>query len=217
MPRPNLIRSDHHPYHITARCNNKQFFPLPLFEMWEIFMSHLYFIHREFGVGIHSFVLMGNHFHLLCHTPQGNIDEVMMRLMKRTSDEVNRRTNSVNHLWGTRYKWSVIQARPYYYQVYKYIYQNPLRAKIVDKVENYPFSTLVKKSPFPLHSFLPFAFGGSQGELAWINDIFQEKQSSAIRAGLRKGTFELSQPLVNNHLRIGVSTRKRVSNDRDGL
>ncbi len=210
MPRPNLVRSDRHPYHITARCNNKQFFPLPLHEMWEIFVSHLYFIHREFGVGIHSFVLMGNHFHLLCHTPQGNIDEVMMRFMKRTSDEVNRRTNSINHLWGTRYKWSVIQAQPYYYQVYKYIYQNPLRAKIVDRAENYPYSTLTQKTPFPLHSFLPFAFGGSKGELIWINDIFKDEQTSAIRAGLKKGNFELSERSNFNLLSLKSARRAQA-------
>ncbi len=204
MPRPNLIRSDRHPYHITARCNNKEFFPLPLNQMWEIFMSHLYFIHQEFGVGIHSFVLMGNHFHLLCHTPQGNIDQAMMSFMKRTSDEVNRRTHSINHLWGTRYKWSVIEARPYYYQVYKYIYQNPVRAKIVDKVEKYPYSSLVQKTPFPLHSFLPFAFGGTRGETAWLNDQFENEQQTAIRSGLKKGLFEVNRKSFENLLRITV-------------
>lgn len=208
MPRPNLIRSDRHPYHITARCNNKEFFPLPLETMWEIFMSHLYFIHQEFGVGIHSFVLMGNHFHLLCHTPQGNIDQAMMSFMKRTADEVNRKTNSINHLWGTRYKWSVIEAQPYYYQVYKYIYQNPLRAKIVNRAENYPYSSLVRKTPFPLHSFLPFAFGGSKGELMWINDIFKEDQSSAIKAGLRKGQYEISGKGFESLLRINPAGKR---------
>ena len=203
MPRPQLIRCDLHPYHITARCNNKEFFPLPLGEMWEIFMSHLYFIHREFGVCIHSFVLMGNHFHLLCHTPQANIDEAMMSFMRRTAQEVNRRSMSVNHLWGQRYKWSVIQAPPYYYQVYKYIYQNPMRAKVVKKVELYPFSTLIRNTPFPLHSFLPFAFAGKQGEIVWLNDIIHDDDQMAIRSGLKKGIFEVNRN-YKNHLKIKI-------------
>lgn len=204
MPRPHLIRCDRHPYHITARVNNKDFFPLPLEQMWDIFMSHLYFIHREFGVCIHSFVLMGNHFHLLCHTPQSNVDEAMMSFMRRTAQEVNRRNQSINHLWGTRYKWSVIEAPPYYYQVYKYIYQNPLRARIVEDVGTYQYSTLVRKAPFPLHSFLPFAFGGTKGELIWLNDRIHIEDQEAIQAGLKKGSFKVNRGRMGSILKIKI-------------
>ena len=193
MPRPLLVRSSTHSYHITARCNNKEFFPLPMDKMWSIFLSHLSYINKEFAVSIHAFVLMGNHFHLLCHTPHANIDKAMMIFMKRISDEVHFKTKSMNHLWGSRYKWSLIQSQGHYYQVYKYIYQNPLRAKIVANVQSYPYSTLQTKVPFPLHSFLSIAFGGKEGEFFWLNDVFKEDLSDAIRKGLRKGNFKLNQ------------------------
>jgi putative transposase len=193
MPRPNLIRSETHPYHITSRCNNKEFFPIPLDDVWSIMMKLLERLHRDHGLAIHAFVLMGNHFHLLCHTPRANIDECMHLFMRQTSLEINRRNSSQNHLWGGRYRWSLIEAQRYYYQVYRYIYQNPLRAKIVNRVEDYPFSTLMKSPPFPLHSSLSFSFGGAEGEKLWLNEKYDEEDLNLIKLGLKKSQFSVDK------------------------
>ena len=104
MPRSLLIRSDIHPYHITSRCNNKEFFPLPLREVWPIMLNRLRQTHEAHNLAIHAFVLMGNHFHLLCHTPKSNIDEAMHFFLRMTSVDINIRARTKNHLWGGRYK-----------------------------------------------------------------------------------------------------------------
>ena len=197
MPRPNLIRSNIHPYHITARCNNKEFFPIPMEEMWEICLKHLKYLHKDHEIKVHAFVLMGNHFHLLCQTPRANIDQAMMVFMKKISDDVHLKNNTMNHLWGSRYKWSLIQSQAYYYQVYKYIYQNPLRAKITSLVQDYPFSTLNEDLPFPIYSHISMAFGGRKGELHWLNDVLKEHHSTGIKRGLKKGNFKLAKKVIS--------------------
>lgn len=202
MPRPLLIRSDHHPYHITCRCNNKEFFPLPLEEVWQIMVKELHYVHKEFSLAIHAFVLMGNHLHLLCHTPKANLDQIMHYFMRRTSFVIMRRAQSINHLWGGRYKWSLIDSQTHYYQVYRYIYQNPIRAGLVDKVENYSFSTLRTPVPFPLHSFVPMAFGGEEGELIWLNERFDKEDQELIKLGLRKSQFDINRRKLKAFLRL---------------
>lgn len=186
-----LIRSEIHPYHITGRTNNKDFFPLPLDEVWNICLKRLHHVHSTKSLAIHAFVLMGNHFHLLCHTPKANIDECMHEFMRSVSSEINKRLKKHNHLWGGRYKWSLISSQKHYLQVYRYIYQNPIRAKIVSKVEDYPFSTLQKDLPFPIHSHVSMSFGGIEGERIWLNQIYREDEIRLIRLGLRRFEFDI--------------------------
>lgn len=193
MPRQLLVKSETHPYHITSRCNNKEFFPLPLSEVWEIMLAQLKRCHVEHSMGIHAFVLMGNHFHLLCHTPKANIDECMHSFLRMVSIIVNRRASSVNHLWGGRYRWSLIDSQRHYYQVYRYIFQNPIRAGIANRVENYPYSTLRKDLPFPLHSNVSMSFCGEEGELLWLNEKYDNEDVALIKSGLRKYQFDLNK------------------------
>lgn len=193
MPRPLLIRSDIHPYHITSRCNNKEFFPLPLEEVWVIMLKLLRRAYKEQELAIHAFVLMGNHFHLLCHTPKANIDECMHTFLRLTSVEINRRSHAQNHLWGGRYRWSLIDSQRHYYQVYRYIYQNPIRAGLVTKVQDYEFSTLKNDIPFPLHTSVPLSFGGHEGELIWLNEMYDEEDLDIIKMGLKKSQFHVEK------------------------
>lgn len=193
MGRPLLIRCEKHPYHITSRCNNQVFFPLPLEQTWAIMTQVLLETHKKYHLYIHAFVLMGNHFHLLCHTPKANLDEAMRYFLREVSIRITRQSNSMNHLWGGRYRWSLIQSQNYYYQVYRYIFQNPVRAKIVSHVEDYPFSTLSEAVPFPLHSFIPMSFGGLAGEKIWLNQQYDEEDRKLIHLGLKKNQFDINK------------------------
>lgn len=193
MPRPLLIKSDSHPYHITSRCNNKEFFPLPLDLVWPIMLKHLKRCQVEKSLAIHAFVLMGNHFHLLCHTPLSNIDECMHSFLRSVSIEINRLAQKQNHLWSGRYRWSLINSQRHYYQVYRYIYQNPIRAKIVTNVQDYPWTTLGKLLPFPIHSNVPMTFCGEEGELIWLNEKYEEEDLNLIKLGLRKHQFDFDK------------------------
>ena len=204
MSRPLLIRSQKHPYHITGRCNNKEFFPLPLNEVWPIMMKYLRRCHDEHNLAIHAFVLMGNHFHLLCHTPQGNIDECMHLFMRSTSVEISERAKSMNHLWGGRYRWSLIESQRHYYQVYRYIYQNPIRSGLVKNVQDYKWNTLGGGLPFPLHTSVPLSFCGEEGELVWLNERYENEDIDLIRLGLRKQYFDLSQRRLKAFNKLSV-------------
>lgn len=192
MPRPLFIRSKTHPYHVTSRCNNREFFPGPLQEIWELMLNQLLLEVKEHSLGIHAFVLMGNHFHLLCHTPKGNLDQIMQRFLRMASLKINLKNHTRNHVWGGRYKWSLIESQTHYFQVYRYIYQNPIRAGICQRVEEYPYSTL-RTTRLPIHTFVPLSFGGSEGELHWLNERYDPEDLELIKLGLRKSLFFVSQ------------------------
>lgn len=206
MPRPLLIRSEVHPYHVTARCNNKEFFPISLSVVWDIMMEELEYASDKYSLCVHAFVLMGNHYHLLCHTPKKNLDEIMQSFMRRTSVRIKSRSGKINHLWGSPYRWSLIRSQSHYFQVYRYIYQNPLRAGIVDRVEKYPYSTL-KDVPFLVYSFVPMSFGGKEGELVWLNEKYKDDEREIIQKGLNRGEFDINRKKLNTFMKLSVPGR----------
>ena len=199
-----LIRSEKHPYHVASRSKNQEFFPLPLGEVWEIMLNGLLYLHKTHGLAVHGFILMGNHFHLLCHTPRGNLDQIMREFLRLTAININFEAENKNYLWGDPYKWSIIEAQTHYYQVYRYIFQNPIRAGICEKVEDYPYSTL-KEVPIPLHSFIPMSFGGSEGEVHWLNEHYLQGDEDLIQFGLNRSQFAVGNRKLNAFNKLGRS------------
>jgi putative transposase len=196
MPRPQLMRSYVHPYHITSRSYAKEFFPIPIEEVWEIMLQELYFEVRDHGLAVHAFILMGNHFHLLCKTPRENIDQIMQSFLRKTSIRINSKNPFKKFNWEGRYRWSLIDSKPHYYQVYRYIFQNSIRAQLCLKVEDYKFSTLHPNFlplSLPIHACLPMAFGGNEGHLRWLNEIYEKQHVELIKLGLRRHQFDINK------------------------
>jgi putative transposase len=113
---------------VTARSNNKEWFTLPMPEMWTLTQESLREAITVHRVEVISFVLMGNHYHMLLLTPEGNLDDFMYELNKRLALKIKRRTGQINRIFGGRYKWCLIQSQHYLINCYKYVYQNPVRA-----------------------------------------------------------------------------------------
>ena len=96
----------------------------------------------KYPVEIDAFVLMSNHYHLLLITPNADIDKFMSILNTSISREIRFRTGRINRIFGDRYKWKLINCDKYYQNVIRSVFQNPLKAKISKRCEDYPYSTL---------------------------------------------------------------------------
>ncbi len=193
MARKKTYRTEDYPYHVSARCTNKEWFLLPMDEVWEIFSIYLYFVTLAYGVRIHSFVLMNNHFHMLISTPRGNIDEAMNYLQREVSRRIGERTNRINQIFGGPYFWSVIKNPVHFQNVYKYVYRNPVHAGICKNVEDYRYSSLrgllgVEHSVLPVFDNLGL-IQNPQQQLKWLNTEYSEENHLLIRAALRHREF----------------------------
>lgn len=142
MPRTKLIRSSYHPYHVTIRSNNREWFDVPMPMVWSFCKEALKHAYMNYPVKLQAFVLMSNHYHLLIWTPDANLDKFMYKFNYRLSYLLRQETARINRIFGDRYKWSIIQDEKYYQVVLKYIYQNPLAINLVRRCEDYKFSTL---------------------------------------------------------------------------
>lgn len=201
MPRKRFFPTDQFPYHVTARSHNREWFALPMIDVWDIFSRYLYFITLAYGVRIHSFVLMSNHFHMLITTPNANLDEAMNYLMREVSKAINHETGQCNQVFGGPYHWTLIKNRRYYEHAYKYVYRNPVEARMCARVENHPYSTLrgiLGMDRLPFQAFDNMNLISNPGEkLSWLNSPFPEPDFiEVIRKAMKKNELILEPKKV---------------------
>jgi putative transposase len=212
MPRKIVPISAIHPYHITARCNDRERFPIPIEEVWSIMGDYLFLLNERYGMQIHSFVLMANHFHLLARAPLLNLGDAMNHFMRESSREINRLANRGDHTWGGRFHRSLINSYHYYMCAYKYVYRNPVRAMACERVEQYPFSTLnrlvgANHVGFPMiEDTLLFNPSFDESALTWLNTCPKKDDDQTIRQSLRRAEFAF--PMNKNCIPHPLESRR---------
>lgn len=143
MPRKQLIITDQFPYHVVARSNNKEWFYIPIAECWRVFEFLLVEVSLRFHFQTHAFVLINNHYHLIGTASEAfPIPKVMEWFQRSANRLINDRAGRINHVFGGPYKGSLITSENYFYHALRYVYQNPVRAGLVDRAESYSFSSL---------------------------------------------------------------------------
>jgi REP element-mobilizing transposase RayT len=193
MPRAQTPLISPFPFHITSRCPNRVAFPLPLNEVWDIFERQLFFVHHVYGLKIHQFVLMPNHFHLVATSNEVPLGQAMKYLLREASKEINDQAARINQNFGGRYYKTIVGNPHYALNVYKYVYQNPVRAGLARYCEEWPWSTLHRILGFK-HLLIPlepdtilFAPDFIDEALAWLNRSPEQKSVDEMRRYLKKG------------------------------
>ena len=85
---------------------------------------------------------MSNHVHLLTRpTKNESLYKMMQGITLCYTQYINRTYKRTGRLWESRYHSSIVDKEKYLWGVARYIEQNPVRAKIVNKAEDYPYSS----------------------------------------------------------------------------
>ena len=88
-----------------------------------------------------AYCLMPNHYHLLVHTPDGNISRCMRHLNGVYTQRFNRHHKKDGQLFRGRYKAVLVEADSYLLEVLRYIHKNPQRAGITDTLRDFEWSS----------------------------------------------------------------------------
>jgi REP element-mobilizing transposase RayT len=140
MARPLRIIYEGAFYHVTARGNERKRIFLSRTDK-EKFLSYLQDGIRKYGVVLHAYVLMENHYHLLVETPKANLPSFMHTLNSAYTTYFNIKRKRSGHLFQGRYKAFLVSADSYLLELSRYIHLNPVRSGIVKKPEEYPYSS----------------------------------------------------------------------------
>lgn len=129
------------PQHIIQRGNNRQV----CFNSDEDFAAYANWL-KEFAdkyhVSIHAWVFMTNHVHLLATPSAPNAISLMMQSLGRQYVRYYNHTyKRTGTLWEGRYKSCLVQTSDYLLHCYRYIELNPVRAGMVNRPEDYVWSS----------------------------------------------------------------------------
>ena len=92
---------------------------------------------------VYAWTLMPNHYHLLIKSKNLPLADNMRKLLTGYAVNFNRRHKRVGHLFQNRYKSIVCQEDNYLRELVRYLHLNPLRARLVQDMEQlnrYPWS-----------------------------------------------------------------------------
>ncbi|MCB9674497.1 MAG: transposase [Alphaproteobacteria bacterium] len=83
---------------------------------------------KEFGVVIHGFAFMPNHFHLMVESRQGRLPDAMQAFLSRSVKKLNARFGWDGPLFRARYNNRVVEDEAYWRHLLAYLHLNPVRA-----------------------------------------------------------------------------------------
>jgi len=195
MPRKVVPPNSEFPYHVNVRCINREWFEIPMDEVWAIMEDYLFFIHHAYEIEIISFVLMNNHFHMIVRSPKANLSEAMNYFMRETSKQIAARSGRINQIYGGRFHRTLIEDPHYFNAAYKYVYRNPYEAGLCNLVQDYRYSTLFRKlGSAPLH--FPVAYDSTlffsyDDTLRWLNRTPLPEDTEQVVKALKRLVFKL--------------------------
>ncbi len=127
-------------YHVTSQGNERR----DVFKGQrdrEKFLSYLESAVFRYGAVVHCWCLMGNHYHLLVETPEGNLPQIMRHINGAYTTYFNVKRKRSGHLFQGRYKAWLVEADAYALELSRYIHLNPVRAGLVLRPEDYLWSS----------------------------------------------------------------------------
>lgn len=131
-------------FHIITQGINKSYiFEKP--EDIKYYIKIMYSLSKEQKIKIVGYCIMSNHAHMLIQTENLQaLSKYMQRLNTKYGKYYNKKYTRVGYVFRDRYKAEGIYNERYLYNCLKYIYDNPVKAGMCEKAEDYPYSNYKK-------------------------------------------------------------------------
>ena len=131
-------------YHILFRGVNQQ----NIFEEdadFEKLKQTIAIVKKDLDFEIYAYCFMSNHVHIVMKEKNiGDISLIMKRILTKYARWYNIKYGRSGALIANRYKSVPIEIDEYFLQLIRYVHQNPIKAGITDKLENYRYSSFVE-------------------------------------------------------------------------
>lgn len=197
-------------YHVIARGNNREYiFKKDIDKGY--FLKLLNESRQTMRYKLIGYVLMDNHYHLLIQTMDIKLQKIMHQVNNKYSKYFNAIYERCGHVFQGRYKASPIRDEQYLIKVLAYIHQNPVKAGICKRVEDYKWSSdkfyRKKLNGFietrTIHEMIEKGFKESDKKYIEIMDEIEETDYETLNE-IGKKAYEIM-------LKSSIITEKRPS------
>ncbi len=191
VARPPRIDAGDVVYHVLNRANAR----VPIFQNnadYAAFERVLEEAKRQVPVELFSYIVMPNHWHLVVRpNKDGDLARFTGWLASTHSHRWHavRGTTGAGHLYQGRYKSFPVGADAHFLAVCRYIEQNALRARLVNRAETWRWSSLWRR----LHSTAgetlldPWPVSAPADYLEWVNTVPSPEEIEQIREAVVRG------------------------------
>ena len=131
-------------YHILFRGVNRQ----NIFEEasdFEKLKETIATVKQDLHFEIYAYCFKNNHVHIVLKEKSlGDISLIMKRILTKYARWYNIKYGRSGALIANRYKSVPVEIDEYFLQLIRYVHQNPIKAGIAEKVEDYPYSSFIE-------------------------------------------------------------------------
>lgn len=197
MPRSARLVLPGIPHHITQRGNRR----LPTFLGDADYALYLRLLHhwcRKNGTGVWAWCLMPNHVHLvLVPVDEDGLRATLAPVHTRYTWEINQREGWRGHLWQSRFA-SFPMADAHVYACLRYVELNPVRAGLVTRPEEWPWSSARAHLGQGKDGLTDLGPGRKRIDdwRAFLDEGLADEDHKAIRAAERTGQLKLGTVTV---------------------
>lgn len=138
MPRRPRIDLPGYHHIINRGVNRSNIFSDP--DDKEKFMQILCKACRIYGIIVHDYCLMDNHYHMLIENSKVNLSLFMRQVNSNYAIYYNKKAKRTGHLWQGRYSSWYILKDDYLYRTIRYIEYNPIEAGLSSEIGEYPYT-----------------------------------------------------------------------------
>lgn len=140
MPRRARVQSKSRVYHVMMRGNERKNIFLNDEDKAK-FLDILYEKKKGSRFYLYAYCLMDNHIHLVISENKDSIARIMKRVNTSYAYYFNKRYIRVGHLFQDRFKSEPIENDEYLLTAARYVHNNPIKANMVERVEDYKWSS----------------------------------------------------------------------------
>jgi len=211
MARPLRIELSGGLYHVTSRGDGREhiYFSDADRQAWLALFGR---VCERFNWRCHAYCLMSNHYHVVVETPEANLAQGMRQLNGVYTQYVNRTHGRVGHVFQGRYKSILVEKDNYLLELARYVVLNPLRAAIVDTLDDWRWSSypaMIGRIPSPSWletDWLLGQFGGdrTRARKKYVAFVFAGIGLPSVWDRLQKQIFLGGEAFVSR-LQSGIS------------
>lgn len=193
-------------FHIITQGINKSYiFENP--EDIKYYIKIMCKLSEEYRIKLIAYCVMNNHTHMLLEVNElNNLIKYMQSINTRYGKYYNKKYNRVGYVFRDRYKSEGIYSEKHLYNCIRYIYDNPVKAGICNKAEEYPYSNYKKISEIYNEEYYRF-IGDESDKICkkLINDFLKENNLGLNE--LKKDKNKLKQIISNLKNDYNISLR----------
>ena len=141
MPRKERVVYAGYPHHVILRGNNQQNVFIDASD-FTVFNTYVVEAVAKYGGEVLAFVYMSNHVHMiLVPKEKQDLANLVKSFSQKYTQYFNKKYSRTGTLWEGRFRSSAILDDAYLLSCIRYIELNPVRANMVDRVEQYLWSS----------------------------------------------------------------------------